>query len=197
MTPPSFASPPVAGPVLTWVDLLRDRAVRQLDQVALYLWNDGVTASEQLTYADLDRRSRAIAAQMQRQHRPGERVLILCPPGLDYVVAFCACLYAGAIAVPVYPPRLNQSLDRLQRIADDVQAALVLTTSVQLSRSQALLTIPALNVDAVFPEDAENWQSPAIRPRRLFSQPMGALGSRKWGAIAYPTSASGAGFIQP
>ncbi len=164
MTPPSFASPPVAGPGLTWVDLLRDRAARQLDQVALYLWNDGVTASEPLTYADLDRRSRAIAAQMQRQYRPGERVLILCPPGLDYVVAFCACLYAGAIAVPVYPPRSNQSLDRLQRIADDVQAALVLTTSVQVSRSQTLPTIPTLMVDTVSSEDANTWQPPALAP---------------------------------
>lgn len=164
-TPPlAFECSPAVGAGLTWVDLLIDRAARWPNRVALQLWNDGVAAPSKLTYADLDRRCRAIAAQMQQRHLQGERVLLLCPPGLDYVVAFCACLYAGAIAVPIYPPRPNQSFDRLQRIADDVQAALILTTSVQPACPHPLSVIPCLAVDAVPPEGAIDWQPPLLAP---------------------------------
>ena len=164
MPPLAFACSPAVGSGLTWVDLLIDRAARQPDRVALQLWNDGVAAPSELTYADLDRRSRAIAAQMQQRNLQGERVLLLCPPGLDYVVAFCACLYAGAIAVPVYPPRLNQSLDRLQRIASEVQAALILTTSAQPPPALAAIPCLPVDVDAVAAEGAIAWQPPALTP---------------------------------
>ncbi|MEA5451763.1 fatty acyl-AMP ligase [Leptolyngbya sp. CCNP1308] len=164
MPPLTLDCSPAVALGLTWVDLLIDRAARQPDRVALQLWNDGIAAPDALTYADLDCRSRAIAAQMQRQNLQGERVLLLCPPGLDYVLAFCACLYAGAIAVPVYPPRPNQSLDRLERIADEVQAALILTSSAQPACPHPLSAIPCLMVDAVAPEGAIAWQPPILAP---------------------------------
>ncbi|MGF1568684.1 MAG: AMP-binding protein [Nodosilinea sp.] len=88
----TFNGSPAIGSALTWVELLSERAAQLPAQVALRLWNDGVAAPEELTYANLDRRSRAIAAQMQQRNLRGERVLLLCPPGLDYAVAFCACL---------------------------------------------------------------------------------------------------------
>ena len=39
------------------------------------------------------------------------RVLLVYPPSLDFIVAFLACLKAGLIAVPCFPPdpkRLNK-----------------------------------------------------------------------------------------
>lgn len=35
---------------------------------------------------------------------PGERVLLVYPPSLDFMVAFYACVRARLIAVPVFPP---------------------------------------------------------------------------------------------
>jgi len=58
--------------------------------------------------------------------------LLLYPPGLEFIAAFCGCLYAGVIAIPAPPPdaaRLKRTLPRLQAIAKDAQASLVLTTS--------------------------------------------------------------------
>jgi hypothetical protein len=52
----------------------------------------------------------------------GRRVLLLHPPGLDYVAGFLGCLYAAAVAVPAYPPRKQRSLDRLRAIAMDPRA---------------------------------------------------------------------------
>ena len=77
----------------------------------------------------LDRRARALAAWLQEAGCAGERVVLLFPPGLDFVAAFFGCLYAGAAAVPAYPPRLNRTDDRLEEIFRDARPRAVLTTS--------------------------------------------------------------------
>ena len=66
---------------------------------------------------------RAIAAWLESHNLGGERALLLYPPGLEFITAFFGCLYAGVVAVPVYPPRRNRSLERIQAIADDGHAA--------------------------------------------------------------------------
>ncbi|WP_159399661.1 type I polyketide synthase [Streptomyces alboflavus] len=83
------------------------------------------------TYLDLDLRARHVAALLQREGATGEPVLLLHPPGLDYIAAFFGCLYAGAIAVPAYPPdtrRFGQTMPRLAAIARDARATHALTT---------------------------------------------------------------------
>jgi acyl-CoA synthetase (AMP-forming)/AMP-acid ligase II len=61
---------------------------------------DSDVADVTLTYAQLDRRARAIAARLTELKMRGERVLLLFPPGLDFVVGFFGCMYEGAVAVP-------------------------------------------------------------------------------------------------
>ena len=58
----------------------------------------------------------------------GEPVLLLYPTGLEYAAAFFGCLYAGAIAVPLYPPRPGRSAQRLDTIVRDCGARVALTT---------------------------------------------------------------------
>src|SRR5438270_6201561 len=66
-----------------------------------------------LSYADLDKRARSIAAHLQSRWPAGERALLLYPPGLDYICAFFGCLYAGIVAVPAYPIQSPRELARL------------------------------------------------------------------------------------
>src|SRR5215472_964312 len=93
----------------TLVEILRYRATNQPEQLAYTFLEDGEEGH--LSYADLDRLAQAIAAGLQRLQLPGERVLLLYPPGLEFVSGFFGCLYAGAVAVPVYPPHFAR-LDR-------------------------------------------------------------------------------------
>ncbi|NNC00513.1 AMP-binding protein, partial [Corallococcus exiguus] len=82
--------------------------------------------------SDLDVRARRIASALRERGAQGERVLLLYPPGLDYIAGFFGCLYAGAVAVPAYPPdpmRLERTLPRLRAIIQDARASVVLTTS--------------------------------------------------------------------
>ena len=75
----------------------------------------------------------------EAQDLVGERALLLYPPGLDFISAFFGCLYGGVVAVPVYPPRRNRSLERIQAIADDADAKVALTTDTVLSRVMPLI----------------------------------------------------------
>jgi amino acid adenylation domain-containing protein len=124
-------------------DILRWRAEHQPTRRA-YVFLDEEMTEVHLTYADLDRQARVIAARLSSLGVEGERVLLLYPPGLDYISAFFGCLCAGAIAVPVYPPRMNRNLLRLRAIAADAQAKVALTTESVLSRVRALDQIAAL-----------------------------------------------------
>ncbi len=55
-----------------------------------------------LTFAQLDRRSDALAAAFAaRAVQPGDRVGLLCPNGTDFVVAYLGILKAGATVVPL------------------------------------------------------------------------------------------------
>jgi amino acid adenylation domain-containing protein len=116
----------------TLVDLLQQRAADEAVQRLYTFLGDSEDEAEQMTYRELDRRARLIGAALQAVAPPGERVLLLYPPGLEYIAGFFGCLYAGMVAVPAYPPdpmRLERTLPRLRAIIQDAQATMVLTTS--------------------------------------------------------------------
>ena len=109
------------------VDILRQRVQNQPEQTAYIFLQNGETESGRLTYVELDRQARAIANRLQSSQ--GERALLLYNSGLEFITAFFGCLYAGVVAVPVYPPRRNQKLTRFLAIANDAGAKLALTTA--------------------------------------------------------------------
>ncbi|MCI0485404.1 MAG: LLM class flavin-dependent oxidoreductase [Blastocatellia bacterium] len=122
------------GEASTLVDLLRWRADESPNRIAYRFLTDGATQELWLTYRELDYQARSIGTVLQSLEASGERVLLLYPPGLEYIAAFFGCLYAGAVAVPAYPPRNNRSLPRLMAVVEDAQATLALTTSHILSK---------------------------------------------------------------
>jgi acyl-CoA synthetase (AMP-forming)/AMP-acid ligase II len=83
----------------------------------------------ELSWNELWSRVRAIGARLQQVAKPGDRVAILAPHGLDYVAAFFAAVHAGNIAVPLFAPTLAGHTERLTTVLADAQPAIVLTTS--------------------------------------------------------------------
>ncbi|MGK3992297.1 non-ribosomal peptide synthase/polyketide synthase [Sorangium sp. So ce1024] len=155
----------------TLVDLLRFRATEQPDRLAYNFLLDGETQEATLTYAQLDRRARAIGATLESRGARGARVLLLFPPGLEYAAAVLGCLYAGAVAVPAYPPdpaRLGRTLPRLQALIADAQASFALTleailpmVSALAEQSEALKSLRWLATDGVEDGAADAWRDPA------------------------------------
>ena len=112
----------------TFVDILRARANNQPEKIAYSFLHNDKTEEINLTFKELDMRAKAIAYKLQDMQISGERALLIFRPGLEFIVAFFACLYAGVVAVPVYPPKRNQKMLRLQAIVTDTQAKLALTS---------------------------------------------------------------------
>lgn len=90
------------------VELLNLQA-QKIEQDRLFFLNSSADVEEKLNYLSLLIRAQSIAARIQHHTQPGDRVLLIYQPGLDFICAFYACLYAGVIAVPVYPPAEKNS----------------------------------------------------------------------------------------
>jgi acyl-CoA synthetase (AMP-forming)/AMP-acid ligase II/acyl carrier protein len=129
--PPShgFAS---TGNPSNLIELLMSQAERAGEQRAFtFLGDDDVETS--ITYAELDRRARSIAARLSRMAQPGDRALLVYPSGLDFISAFFGCVYAGVLAVPATFPKPRRPMPRLISITRDCGAKLALTTTASLS----------------------------------------------------------------
>nr|MDT0659518.1 beta-ketoacyl synthase N-terminal-like domain-containing protein [Micromonospora sp. DSM 115978] len=110
-------------------ELLRQRAEQQPDRLAFRFLDyagSGPPVVHELTYSELEARARDVAATLSHAAKPGDRVLLLCPPGLDYITSFLACLYARLVAVPAYPPAVSGRYDRIEAIARDCGPVIVL-----------------------------------------------------------------------
>ncbi len=81
----------------------------------------------ELTWRQFGVRLRAVAARLQQVTRPGDRVAILAPQGLDYVVSLFAAVYAGNIAVPLFDPEEHGHTDRLHAVLGDCTPVAILT----------------------------------------------------------------------
>jgi acyl-CoA synthetase (AMP-forming)/AMP-acid ligase II len=127
----------------TLVELV-GRQARRLGErrLLLFLGEEGFDGPE-LSARGLDRRARAIAVDLARRGLcPGDRAILLFPPGLDFVTAFFGCLYAGVVAVPVYPPArpLELTLPRLLGIAERSRPAALLSDRDTLALVAPLLS---------------------------------------------------------
>ncbi|SFO40878.1 non-ribosomal peptide synthetase [Nitrosospira briensis] len=147
---------------------LRSLAVERAGDTALIaVHQEGDAAvDKKIDYGTLDHHVRALAATLQERFAAGERALLLLDNDEHYVIAFFACLYAGLIAVPVFPPESvrERHLARLLAIASDAEARCILTTSEILPMINSAALAPfakatVLAVDAVDLGGASAWRS--------------------------------------
>jgi 8-amino-7-oxononanoate synthase/acyl carrier protein len=164
---------PFSPPTTTLIDSLRYWTEQQ-PQEAAYYYTDGEAEEISLTYEQFDRHARAIAARLVDLGMSGERALLLYPPGLEFIVAWFGCLYAGVVAVPAYPPRRNRNMQRIEAISDDCAAKIALTEHDVLDRIEDLLDeaprlkqLTWLATDRIADSDGAGWNPPLIRPDSL------------------------------
>ena len=103
--------------------------VEDIPNRLLYRFEEGEDKIDTLTFQELDNEAKSIANDLTQKYQKGDRALLLYPSGLEFITAFIGCLYAGLIAVPAYPPRKNQKLDRLKSIISNSNAKAILTTA--------------------------------------------------------------------
>src|SRR5215217_896440 len=159
-------------------DALRARAVGESSRHPLYTFlGESYGDEAALSAVELERQARRIAAALQARGAVGQRVLLLYPPGLDYLAGFFGCLYAGAVAVPAYPPdptRLERTLPRLRAIIQDAEATVVLTTSGILGLADFVFeqapdfrALQWLSTDDLPAGGEDAWREPELGPDTL------------------------------
>ncbi|HYX18442.1 MAG TPA: AMP-binding protein [Nostoc sp.] len=158
----------------TLIHLLNYRVLKQPNQVPYTFLVDGEAEKVSFTYAELDQKARKLAALLQSRKAFGARALLLYPPGLEFIVAFFGCLYAGVIAVPVYPPQGKQRMTRVKAIAADAQATFALsTTSIITNSAQSieqeaeLVALQWIAIDEISNNLADDWFLPEINHNSL------------------------------
>ena len=124
----------------TIIDCLEYYATLCADKDAYIFLTDGESQEIHLTYRQLHTRATALAQELQARNLSGKTVLLLYPAGLEFIVSFIACLYAGAIAVPANLARNSRHFVRLKNIMLDSNCAAVLTLPSAFSAVAVSLT---------------------------------------------------------
>ncbi len=159
--------------------LLQLRALRHPSRLAItFIEDDGSTRS--LTYAELLKESLRTAAKLSQYGPAGSRGLLLYPPGIDFLIGFFGCSFAGWIPVPSCFPKAGRGIPRLDSIANNCNpSALLLDQStlrmVDRSKWSAVasalpyVTTDDIGCDCAGDKDAEscNNDSPSIESDAL------------------------------
>lgn len=120
----------VAVSAETIVDVLRRRAELTPQQRVFLFLDKGEREGACCTYAQLDRRAKAIGRRLSALGARGKQVLLPNPPGLEFIVNFFGCLYAGAVAVPACASLLSaRKHDRFRFLVEDADAEFILAAS--------------------------------------------------------------------
>ncbi len=102
---------------------------RRFPQRTAFVFEDDAGQTETWTYEKLSRRALTLGAWLSKHVQVGDRVLLVYPPGLEFIAAFLGCVYSGALPVPATYPKPRRPLPRLDSIVADCQPSLVLTHS--------------------------------------------------------------------
>jgi len=120
-----------------------------------------------ISWSDFSARNRAVGARLQQVTQPGDRIAVLCPQNLNYLIALFGALYAGRIAVPLFDPAEPGHVGRLHAVLDDCTPSTILTTTDaaegvrKFIRARSAKERPrVIAVDAVPNEVASTWEQP-------------------------------------
>jgi acyl-CoA synthetase (AMP-forming)/AMP-acid ligase II len=122
------------------------------------------------SFAQLHAEAAALAAWLAAQGLAGQRVMIVCKSQQNFVLAFFACLMAGAIAVPTALPRRRQLEERFTVLVRDAGLSGILVDSddvpvAELAQAMPLaveLDLRAWRARTDAPAWAEAWRLPVV-----------------------------------
>jgi acyl-CoA synthetase (AMP-forming)/AMP-acid ligase II len=132
----------------------------------------GQVSTQELSYGDLLHRAQAIGGRLREVCAVGDRAMILCQPGPDYIAAFYGCVMAGVVAVPTNPPRNAKHMERIKGILSDAGASAILTSDDLIARMAPFVAgdqmlPPLIEIGAIDAGHADAWVDPKVGPDAL------------------------------
>lgn len=126
---------------------------------------------EDLNYAELAQKAKALASLIQKEVPLKEKVLISLDSSLEYLIGFFACIYAGVIPVTGFPPQRQRHLYRLEWMIKDSGAVGVITSSEILSKavleSSLINSMKHITVDHIDLAQIDSWNPSSVSPDDL------------------------------
>ncbi|KAL4591428.1 hypothetical protein LXL04_004393 [Taraxacum kok-saghyz] len=134
----------------------------RISKKTLYIWiNDKGETISRRTYKEINANASYISHKLLTCNKPiikpGDRVLLVYIPGLEFLDAFFGCMRAGVIPVPVIPPDPSQkgcqSLLHIENIAKKTKAIAILSTfsyhvfvKANSAKNKIMLTVKTKNL---------------------------------------------------
>jgi acyl-CoA synthetase (AMP-forming)/AMP-acid ligase II/alkylation response protein AidB-like acyl-CoA dehydrogenase/acyl carrier protein len=180
-------------------DILDGLARSRGDHTAFTFLRDGESESDRLTFSGLHRRSLAVAARLASLNARGQRAILVYPQGLEFVIAFFGCLYAGVVAVPAGLPNRKVGLEVLRRMAADSQSRWILSAGPHLDQLRkdiandaSMGALSCLDTDEPVSGMSETWAPPVIEfsSLALLQYTSGSTGSPRGVAVTHANLAS-------
>jgi acyl-CoA synthetase (AMP-forming)/AMP-acid ligase II len=158
------------GNYATLLDMMRARA-EDGHSNGYWFVADNEASPPFMSFQELERRARDIAAELSMIAPQGSRAIVICPPGPDFIAAFFGAVYAGITPVPVPPPGsegIRQALGRLGHVIADASPEALIATSALVAASDAarLGATPTIGhwlaIDEVRPGSGDGWVPPRV-----------------------------------
>ena len=148
-----------------WISLPEVLANRTIEDPHFIVYHFYTKSGLQhLSYFELTKKAKSIAAHLQKMDCHGEKVLLLLQPGLDYITTFFGCLFAGVVPIPAYPPRRNHHNQRLSMIINNAKAKFILTNKTISEDCPSGMSI--IHVDTI-EDEASDYKSINIKPHDI------------------------------
>lgn len=156
----------------TLVEVIQRHATTIPVEVALTFLDANLTEIHSLTFQQLDESARRFAAQLQDSCAPGDRAALMLSGDADFVTAFLGCLYAGVIAVPLYPlqSRREPHQRKLEAILHDAECTAIVAADVPATEAwlrQIGLAGRTRLVTAAVATDGRTHSAPCIAPQNI------------------------------
>lgn len=156
-------------PASNLVSVLQQNAEKYPEKIVYIFLEDGENEKEKISCSEIVERSKSIAAYLQKSGEKGDRVLLLFPTGIAFILSLYGCFFAGMIGVPAYPPKRNKPNERFTAILQNAEPSIILTTFNIREDLQTNFTKiglvggeKILAFEDVLPKMAEDWVDPEI-----------------------------------
>ncbi|MGB6045318.1 MAG: AMP-binding protein [Pirellulales bacterium] len=187
------------------VRTLQAHATRTPDECVLEFIAEDTSTAQSFTFRSLETRAQAIAAVLQSKLQPGDRAILMHPPGFEFVEAFFGCLFAGVVAVPVCIPRPRRPSRRFERLLESAQPSVVLSSESVCDQRHELfaripdvLRLPWLANDRIGSNNALAWNDPDVDDSTLalLQYTSGTTGDPKGVMVSHGNLAFNAGVLR-
>tara|TARA_B100000427_G_scaffold106381_1_gene88254 strand:+ start:1212 stop:3404 length:2193 start_codon:yes stop_codon:yes gene_type:complete len=153
----------------TLIDILSFHAKTKPNKTAFIFLNEKGEEQNKLTYKELHTKAKVIGTYIQENNFHHVPILLLHPPGIEFIIDFFGCIYGGAIAVPLFPPKQNTKQNRIKSIIKDTNAIIGFTTESiknqhykDSSLYSELEAIKLLSVQNLDPKLEKKWKKPNV-----------------------------------